>query len=498
MPLASPQALFEARKDVLADAIRRTADAVAKHPADARHPALLPQACLVGGYVRDLLLGLPSLDADMEVYNLPAEALQALLEGLFPGNVHLVGKSFGIYKIRVSEGHDLDVALPRRERKSGTGHKGFDVEPDPFLDPVEAARRRDFTVNAIAFDPLSGELIDPYGGMKDLEARILRVVDAKTFVEDPLRAFRAVQLAARFALTVDVGTLDVLQDLTAGGETDSLSHERIGQEMKKLLLLAEKPSLGLTLAKDIGLIGRHFPHLNALIGTPQDPEWHPEGDVWVHTLMVVDEAAHIIRQTDRGLTDEEKFQTMFGALCHDLGKPATTQTVEGRIRSRGHEEAGSPQAQSLALRLTFPYLISQAASAIASEHLKPSALYADLQKGTLDAAGYANAVRRLLRRLLPLGWKPFIAACEADWRGRGIPERHTAAYDIGKTFVEAIERDALAHEAATPLLQGRDLLELGLEPGPRVGEIIRAIEDKRDAGEVRSKEDALAAAKRLL
>lgn len=498
MSTTSPYTRFASQQDALALAIRQIAHAIEKYPAQTSHTSSTPRAYLVGGYVRDLILGIPSSDADIEIFGVPQDDLASLLEQLFPGAVNLVGKSFGVYNVRVSDDYHLDIALPRTEYKIHSGHKGFTIESNPFLDPLDASRRRDFTINAISLDPLTGDILDPYYGMQDLKDRILRVVDAKTFIEDPLRAFRAIQLAARFELTVDELSLDVLQDLAARGETESLSPERIGQEIKKLLLRARKPSIGLALAQNIGLIARHFPSLHILKNTIQDPEWHPEGDVWTHTLMVVDEAARLCRQTQFQLTEIEQLQIIFGSLCHDLGKASTTQLIDGRVHSRGHEEAGSSLATSLAAQMHFSHEIVHAASAIAADHLKPSILYAELRKGVLTEPAYANAIRRVLRRIAPLHWKPFIIACEADWRGRSIPDREREPYAAGLSFVQAIEKYNLAHEAITPLIQGRDLLDLGLAAGPLHGEIIRTIEEMRDTGTIRTKEEALLEVKKMI
>jgi tRNA nucleotidyltransferase (CCA-adding enzyme) len=270
------------------------------------------RALVVGGSVRDALLGQESKDVDVEVFGLPAERLKTILESF--GRVDTVGESFTVYKLG-----NIDVSLPRRESKSGRGHKGFVVQGDPSLSFVEAARRRDFTINAIAQDPLTGELIDPFEGARDLKARRLRVVDSRTFGDDSLRVLRALQFAARFELTVDDETRTLLRSIPL----DDLPAERVWGEIEKLLLLARRPSIGLALALDIGVVHLLFPEMAALVECPQEPEWHPEGDVWVHTLMVVDEARARIDGLERG----PAAAMMLGALCHDLGKPLTRQAT---------------------------------------------------------------------------------------------------------------------------------------------------------------------------
>src|SRR5713101_5286897 len=212
------------------------------------------RALVVGGRVRDELVGRGSKDLDLEVFGLPAARLRAILDRF--GRVDTVGESFTVYKIG-----DIDVSLPRRESRIGRGHKGFAVEGDPYLSIEEAARRRDFTINAISRDPLTGELIDPFGGRRDLDARILRTVDPNTFADDSLRVLRALQFAARFDLTIEEQTKALCRSLPL----DDLPSERVWGEIEKLLLQAERPSVGLALALDLGVLDRLFPELKALV-----------------------------------------------------------------------------------------------------------------------------------------------------------------------------------------------------------------------------------------
>jgi tRNA nucleotidyltransferase/poly(A) polymerase len=294
------------------------------------------RALAVGGCVRDELLGRTPKDFDIEVFGVPADDLRTLLEAF--GRVDLVGESFAVYKVA-----GLDVALPRRESKTGRGHKGFAIEGDPHLSIEDAARRRDFTINAISRDLLTNEIVDPFRGQDDLRARRLRVVDADRFGDDSLRVLRALQFTARFNLTVDAGTRAVLQSIPV----DDLPAERVWGEIEKLLLLPDRPSVGFTLAHDLGLVTRLWPEMAALMGCPQEPEWHPEGDVWIHTLMVIDEARSRISDLTRG----PAVAMMLGAICHDLGKPAVTAFSDGRIRidraRRRRCGAGDEPARSL-------------------------------------------------------------------------------------------------------------------------------------------------------
>ncbi|MCR4256535.1 MAG: HD domain-containing protein [Candidatus Uhrbacteria bacterium] len=462
----------------------------------------LPGGCramLVGGFVRDCLLRIVSKDADLETYGIGAEELEAILKELFDGKVETVGRSFGIFKVFLGDGYDLDVAIPRRESKTGSGHKGFEVEGDPDLDPKEAARRRDFTINAIAADPHTGELFDPFDGQSDITDRILRVVDGSTFVDDPLRVYRGVQFAARFGLRVDPSTLELMRLMTGRGDLDELSKERVTDEWKKLLLKSPKPSVGLELMRTLGLIRRNYPELHALIDTPQEPEWHPEGDVWIHTMMVIDEAARIARR--EFASDDERLQVIMGAFCHDLGKPSTTAMGEKegvpRIRSMGHEEAGVEPTQALFDRLAFGESVRHASIASAKDHLKPGMLWRQLEKGVLSDTTYANAVRKLIKRTKPTGWRVLLAISESDHFGRGLPGAEREPYLAGERFTRTVEEHRLDAEGIKPLLHGRDLMPLGCEPGPLMGRLLKEIERLRDEGKIKTKKDALAFVRRF-
>jgi tRNA nucleotidyltransferase (CCA-adding enzyme) len=428
---------------------------------------------LVGGCVRDELLGRAPKDLDLEVFGVPADALRALLETF--GRVDTVGESFAVYKI---EG--LDVSLPRRESKRGRGHRGFLVEGDPSLSFTEAARRRDFTINAISRDPLTGETIDPFGGREDLVARRLRVVDPATFVEDSLRVLRALQFVARFDLTVDAST----RALLAGIALDDLPAERVWGEFEKLLLLAERPSRGLALAHDLGIVRRLWPELEALAGCPQEPEWHPEGDVWIHTLMVVDEARARIADLTRG----PAVAMMLGALCHDIGKPATTAVIDGRIRSLGHEEAGVAPATALLDRLQIQtmdgYDVRRSVLGLVAHHLKPS-MFRKAPKPVGDGAFRRLALRVDLELLARFA--------KADCHGRA------GTFDCSAMdwFLERARALGVEHKAPPPIVLGRHLMALGITPGPDMGALLRAIYERQLDGEFDGLEAGLAVAERL-
>lgn len=489
---------FSKQDPRLVEATLRIAKAVAALPADARYPRTPPRLFLVGGFVRDILLGQRPKDLDCEVYGVSPERLEELLQRLYPGLVNTVGRSFGILKLHLGEDIECDISIPRQESKTGKGHKGFAISGDPGMSTTEAARRRDFTVNAVLADPLTGDIVDPFDGLRDAKKKILRVVDPKTFVEDPLRVYRAIQFAARFHFTIASDSLTLLKEMVLVGSLGELSRERITDELRKLLVKAQKPSIGFELAREIGLIEAYYPELFALIATPQDPEWHPEGNVWIHTMLVVDQAAKLSRQVARKFSDDERLLIVFAALCHDLGKPPTTQEIDGHIRSRGHEEAGEAPTRLFCSRLSFSERMDESVIAIVKDHLKPAMLHRDFEAGKLTGEQYANAVRKLLKRIAPTDWNVFLTVTEADWRGRKLPNVTTAPYVVGSVFSQTIRVHKLDQEPTKPLLQGRDLAELGIPAGPRMGKLIALIEEFRDQGELKTREEALVRVAKLI
>jgi tRNA nucleotidyltransferase (CCA-adding enzyme) len=432
------------------------------------------RAYVVGGWVRDRLLGLSPKDADVEVFGLPADALRPLLERFGP--VNTVGESFTVFKVG-----DVDVALPRRDSKSGRGHRGFVVEGDPGMTVEEAARRRDFTINAISFDPLTGGYLDPFNGRADLDRRVLRVVDPATFGEDSLRVLRGIQFAARFECQLEPAT----RDLCASIPLDDLPAERIWGEIEKLLLQPRRPSLGWRLALELGVVQRLFPEMAALVDCPQEPEWHPEGDVWIHTLMVVDQARTRIDDLDH----PRKVTIMLGAVCHDLGKPPTTAWLDGRIRSIDHEQAGVAPSTQLMDRLNVHsmggYDVRAQVLGIVAHHLKPLAFY----KSVTPVSD--GAFRRLA---LKVDLEMLARVAQADCLGR------TGNFDCSGIgwFLERARALGVQHAPPPRLLLGRHLIALGVQPGPAMGQILGQVYEQQLDGRVATLEEATAAARDIL
>jgi len=440
------------------------------------------RALLVGGCVRDQLMGAQAKDWDLEVYHLNAARLREILDQF--GSVNVVGESFTVYKL----GPDLDVSIPRRERKSGRGHKAFVIEGDPEMSVTEASRRRDFTINAILRDPLTGELIDPFDGRRDIKQRVLRAVSMETFAEDSLRVLRAAQFAARFQFDIDPGTIELCRTIDLG----DLPAERIYGELEKLLLQAKRPSIGLEWLRTLGAIEKIFPEIQSLIGVPQDPEWHPEGDVFVHTCLVIDRARELVDD----LSYPRQVTVMLAALAHDFGKPATTEFIDGRLRSRGHEEAGVQPAESFLNRINVHtidgYDVRAQVIALVREHLKPGEFYKKR-----DEVG-EGAFRRLARRCEP---DLLYRVARADSLGRNadwVPREQWYGAEAQEWFIERSRELQVEQRPPDPLLLGRHLIDLGVEPGPQMGEITRAIYELQLDGRVRTLDEAIAEAKKIL
>jgi len=433
------------------------------------------RALIVGGWVRDRLMQRgTNPNVDVEVFGIRAEKLRPLLETF--GRVEAVGESFQVYKLG-----DLDISLPRRDSKAGRGHRGFIVTGDPDMPIEEAARRRDFTVNAIAWDPLTGAYFDPYGGRADIERRLLRMVDAETFPDDSLRVLRAVQLAARLEFTLD----DLTREMCRTIALDDLPAERVWGEFEKLLF-ARRPSFGFAIAMDLGAVGKLWPELAALAGCPQEPEWHPEGDVWVHTMQVIDRA--------RGRVDDlprpQAIAIMLGAVCHDLGKPATTAFVDGRIRSMDHEDQGVAPTLAFLDRLNVHsidgYDVRRQVVGMTAQHLKPGSWFK-----VRDEVG-DGAFRRLASKV---DLELLARVAKSDCEGREPGRFDCSAMDW---FLERARALGVEHKPPQPILLGRHLLALGLKPGPRVGEILKAVYEKQMDGTVTTLDEATAEARRLL
>lgn len=411
------------------------------------------RALLVGGCVRDALLGAEPKDLDLEVFGLPPDRLQSLLSERF--DLDLVGLSFGVIKLRHL---NVDVALPRRETKLGLGHRAFEMEYDPALTLAEASARRDFTVNAIYRDPLTDEILDPWNGRRDLQGKVLRHVSAH-FAEDPLRVLRGMQFVARFDLDPAPETIAICRDMTPEG----LPCERLFGEWEKLLVKGVKISKGLRFLRSVGWT-RYYPELERLIGCQQDPQWHPEGDVWDHTLCCLDAFAREREANGRteGRSAAEDLVVGLAVLCHDFGKPACTSydPVKKRIRSRGHDEAGVEPTLAFLRRLTNEERLLKEVPPLVRLHMRPFAMWKDRSSD--------SAVRRLAAKVGRIDRLLRVAAADDEGRPPYPSEPEPLRW-----LAEQAERLRVADAAPKPLVRGRDLIALGMTPGVEFGRILK-------------------------
>lgn len=413
---------------------------------------------LVGGCVRDALLGRPSGDVDVEV---GGTSFDQLLTALRPfGSTDVVGRSFGTIKLNLGS-HTYDFSLPRRESKIGAGHRGFKIEPDPLLDDRTAAARRDFTVNAIAWDPFENRLIDPFDGQKDLRAKMLRHTSA-AFTEDPLRVLRAMQLASRLDMELSVETATLAQSISK--EFHELATERVWGEWEKWATLSSTPSRGLRVLQQCGWLG-HFPEISCLVGVEQEPDWHPEGDVFMHTLHCLDALA---RDSEWLNSSAERRQNlMFAVLSHDFGKATTTVRVEkhGEMRwtSPRHAIEGLRPAEAFLQRIGAPLRIAPIVKPLIQFHL------AHHDSGPHPPSD--SQIRRLSRKLTPANLQDLLVVMRADCRGRP-PREDPATLERLECIAERANTLSVADQAPSPLLGGRHLVARGLPPGPEFKPIL--------------------------
>lgn len=436
------------------------------------------KALLVGGSVRDFYMGKIPKDFDLEVYGLEAGVVEEIVKDF--GKASDVGKSFGIMKVFLENGIDIDISIPRSDSKNGEGHKGFDVKVDPEMSIKEAALRRDFTMNTLAANPLTQEIHDYYGGIEDIKNKTLRITDEERFKDDPLRAMRAMQFIGRFGMAMDEKSEESIKEIVP--KIKELPKERFLEEWKKLLLKSEKPSLGLIKGMEWGVFKEMHPEFPPLLETPQEKEWHPEGDVWMHTLMSVDEASRLCRIEKYDKKDA--FVIMLAALCHDIGKPATTEIGE-RITSRGHDKAGEKPTEKFLETIGINKKDAQKVVKLVTNHMAPSLLYvaSNSQRGVSD-----KAIRRLAKRIYPATIQELITVAHADHAGRGsFDEIELSDQTLDPTIYKPREwlnkksqELGVYNQKPEDLVKGRDLIEQGQEGGIKFGEIISLINEIRD------------------
>ena len=401
------------------------------------------RAYFVGGYVRDAVLHRENKDIDIEIHGLTPARLESILDSL--GERTVMGASFGVYGLKH---YDLDIAMPRSETKTGRGHRDFTVDVDPFLGTKKAAQRRDFTVNALMQDVLTLEIVDHFGGLEDLRQGVIRHVNDDTFIEDPLRVLRAAQFAARFGFSIAPETMS----LCAGMDLTALASERIMEEMCKALLKARRPSVFFDILREMNQLHDWFPEVLSLIGVEQEAQFHPEGDVYTHTMLVLDQAAALRGRAVYPLG------LMLSALCHDFGKVQATSVIDGRIRALGHENLGVPAAQAFICRLSSEVRLKKYVLNMVKLHMRPNALY------------YMHSGHYAYMKLLDESVEPsdLLLLARADHCGR---TGHENDYDeLEKTLSDALRRyQALMQQ---PFVRGEDLIRAGMKPGKAMGEAL--------------------------
>jgi len=412
------------------------------------------RALLVGGAVRDLLLGVAIKDLDIEVHGVSAKKLESILKSF--GSVSLVGKSFGVFRLHGLRELDVDWSLPRKDSE---GRKP-EVEIDPFMSFADAFSRRDLTINAMGIDLISYELIDPCNGYEHLEKKVLAAPDKRKFVQDPLRFYRVMQFIGRFGMYPN----NELNQICKTMDISNISIERIELEFEKLMLQAKKPSLGIRWIKDISRLSEVLPELADIIDVPQEPSWHPEGGVFEHTMQCIDAAAAMEYDTDK-----EKLRVIYAVLCHDLGKVKTTEKIGGQWKSFGHSKEGVKLAKKLLSRITKNKDLRDTVSILVRYHMAPSQFVASKAKPA--------AYKRLAKKLAPDATLTMLAkVSRADKLGRnpikGAPLSKNYPTPIIDKFLKIAKAAQVEKIPEPPVLLGRDLMDK-IEPGPQMGELLK-------------------------
>jgi len=428
-------------------------------------------AFFVGGYVRDKYLGKSSKDIDIEVFNHNYDQILQKIKNISViEDVFECGKSFNVIKAKLINGLEIDIAVPRREVSTGTGHRDYVIIPDPNMSLHEASSRRDFTFNAI-MERIDGVVVDHHNGVDDLMAKRLRAV-GNSFLDDPLRVLRGMQFCGRFNLRVEESTAYLCALIS--GQVLNMSKERIWTEWEKLFLKAKTPSLGIQFLEDTGSIVL-FPELSVLSETPQDPVYHPEGDALNHTKLVLDEGAKIA--DDESLNNHDRTILMLSCLCHDFGKAMTTIIENGVIRSPGHAQVGVHPISDFLEAIGAPISIRESVITLCENHMA-------LVGGQVSS----RQVRKLARKINATSSLSMLRhLIVADHMGRGGASSYPEDVDV---MMEKAQDMNISDSVPTPLMQGRDLIVMGMTPGPRFGMILSDVYEQQLDGQIVSLEDA--------
>jgi len=451
----------------------------------------------VGGFVRDLLRGSPSPEIDLLVARHALERIVRKLEK--HGRVDLVGKSFGIIKFTI-RGKTYDIALPRTDRAGAEGprgHKDIVVAADPGLPVEKDLERRDFRTNSMALRLEDGTLIDPFEGRKDTLAKRIRLTNPAAFPEDPLRVVRVARFASVLGFKVDPAIYPAARAV----DLSELSVERVNDEMFKMLLESRRPSVGLEEMFRLGVLGQWYPELQALALVIQDSVFHPEQDafghhtVWAHTKLSVDQAAALARTS--GLPVPKRLALLLAALYHDLGKTTTTrwEYKRGRmaVTSAGHDIQSERAARRILLRFKVQtwngYNIGRMVPLLIRTHHRAGELWTSRDEVTKKAFNRLAAdVQGEIELLVLLD--------AADRAGRGA--RLVRGLDKqARWLVKKFDELRVNRETIKPLVMGRDLLKLGVPPGPEMGHLLRKLYKAQLDNAFETKAAGLARARRL-
>lgn len=399
-------------------------------------------AYFVGGFVRDKFMKHENKDIDIEVHGISADVLEEILDSI--GKRIEIGESFGIYGIK---GCCLDIALPRKEHLCGKGHRDFNIDVDPFIGTEKAALRRDFTINALMENIITGEVIDHFGGISDINDKIIRHVSDKTFWEDPLRVLRAAQFAARFEFDIADETLLLCRNI----DLSTLSKERIEAELVKALLKAERPSIFFESLRKMDQLGTWFAEVEMLIGVPQNSKYHMEGDVWNHTMMVIDEAA---KYRDRSTYP---YGFMMTALVHDFGKAICTEKKNGVYHAYEHETKGLTIVKRFLKRITNEKKLIHYVMNMTELHMKPNVL------------ANAEASVKSTNKMFDSSVSPIdlIYISQSDDKGRKtlVQSKSTEEFLLKRL-------DIYNKIMEKPYVTGKDLIDAGLLPNENFKEVL--------------------------
>jgi len=426
----------------LPDSLQKITDAILKIGAS---------PVVVGGYVRDSIMGYSSKDIDIEVFGV--DSLEKLENILAPfGSTNVVGRSFGVLKLTTKD-YELDISMPRTEIKTGTKHKDFSVKTDGYLTFKQAALRRDFKMNALGFDLKSKKIIDPFNGLKDIEYGVISHIDDETFIEDPLRILRAIGFAARFNFEISIETKTLCKNMVQQGVLNHLSKERIFEEIKKILLKSKKPSIAFYLADELGINANIFPEIEKLKGLKQRAKYHPEGDVFTHTLMALD----VMAEYD----GKNRLALMFAVLCHDFGKIETTKLINGEYRAHGHEAVSVRLAQNFMLRLSDDKALIEAILPLVRYHGEPKKFY--------ESKVSDGAIRRLANKV---NISLLVEVSRADSLGRTTKDAINKKFAAKRWLLARASELHVKDSAPKQILGGRDLIAQGLTPSSEFKKIL--------------------------